>query len=356
MPHNGSKSVDSLIDQYKKIRPYYEEFCIRLKVLLKDLLSKASIKYHVVEERTKSLESFSEKLQRDGKTYKDPLQEMTDLAGLRVIVYYEDDVDRVCRLLETEFKIDSRSSDKKTLLEPDRFGYLSIHKIISLSDARAKLPEWSDFSGFLAEIQVRTVLQHAWAAISHALQYKNRKDIPYQFRRKLLRLSGLLELADEEFLDLRRKQEIVRKEISARIEKRDLNLPINVISLREFMATSATAKEILRLIKRTTLSIWPESEIGTSQLLAVCNLTGIRKMSELEERLRTLKPKAESFFEKFEALEVRPSQEVSGSQGHWLAVLVFAGSDKKLTKLQTMSTLWSDSYTKSALEAGKIFA
>jgi hypothetical protein len=54
-------------------------------------------------------------------------------------------------------------------------------------------------------VQVRTVLQHAWASISHALQYKQEDDIPRALRRRLARISALLEVADEEFAELNRE-------------------------------------------------------------------------------------------------------------------------------------------------------
>jgi trimethylamine:corrinoid methyltransferase-like protein len=53
-----------------------------------------------------------------------------------------------------------------------------------------------------AEVHVRTVLQHAWAAISHSLQYKKEDDVPAALRRRLNRLAALLELADQEFTTL----------------------------------------------------------------------------------------------------------------------------------------------------------
>jgi len=66
------------------------------------------------------------------------------------------------------------------------------------------------------------VLQHAWASISHALQYKQEQDVPTVSRRKLFRLSALLELADEEFLSLRKEQTEVTLSSSRKIKTRKL--------------------------------------------------------------------------------------------------------------------------------------
>lgn len=345
---------DSWTKEYKRTRPYYEEFCSKLIALLEDLLSKAIIKYDVVEGRAKTIESFSHKLRRDGKTYGDPLREMTDLVGLRVIVYYEDDVDRVCSLLENEFEIDSRSACKEAILTPNRFGYLSVHEVFSLSNTRAHLPEWSDFSDFRAEVQVRTVLQHAWAAISHMLQYEKEKDIPSQLRRKLLRLSGLFELADEELLALREKQEVLRKEINERIEEKDLEIPINALTISEFLATSSLVKEAMEIVRHTKLEVEPRFDLGMSQLIAICDMIKVTKVRGLQERLISLRSKAKPFFEKLSALQTINGIAPSGSNAHWMAVLIVGGCCERFNMVEIKSrTGWSDNYVDRILESGK---
>jgi putative GTP pyrophosphokinase len=67
------------------------------------------------------------------------------------------------------------------------------------------LPGWAKYKGLKAEFQVRTILQHAWDAISHKLDYKPESPMPRQNRRRLARLAGLLELADDEFSNLKKQ-------------------------------------------------------------------------------------------------------------------------------------------------------
>src|SRR5258706_12139567 len=176
-PPTKPLNVDGFAHEYELKRPLYVEFTEKVKGLLQDILQLAKIRYQVVEHRTKEIPSFREKITRANKQYSSPLQEITDLAGLRIIVYYSEDVAIVCKLIEREFTIDKNSSvDKGSLLQPNEFGYRSVHYVVSLSNTRYSLPEWRSYKGLTAEIQVRTVLQHAWAAISHALQYKNEQD------------------------------------------------------------------------------------------------------------------------------------------------------------------------------------
>ena len=71
----------------------------------------------------------------------------------------------------------------------------------------AHFTEWKKFSGIKFEIQIRTVLQHAWSAISHKLEYKTVNDVPKKMRRQLFRISALLEIGDQEFSSLRQISE-----------------------------------------------------------------------------------------------------------------------------------------------------
>jgi len=142
-PVTAGLSSDEWGRRYRALRPQYERFAVKLKSLLEDLLQAQGIKFQVVESRAKAGDSFTEKLERGGKTYAKPLEEMTDLTGARVIVYYANDVPIVSSLVGSEFTVNEKESiDKSLALAPDQFGYLSVHKIVNLSPARAALLEW----------------------------------------------------------------------------------------------------------------------------------------------------------------------------------------------------------------------
>lgn len=83
--------------------------------------------------------------------------------------------------------------------DSDRLGYRSIHYLVRLSEARLSLPEYARFAGLVGEIQVRTILQHAWAEIEHDIQYKTVVSLPTAVRRRFQALAGLIEIADREF-------------------------------------------------------------------------------------------------------------------------------------------------------------
>lgn len=158
---------------------------------------------HSISCRLKSRPSLAAKLARPDRTYR-CLDEVTDVVGLRVVTYFEDAIDGVAAAVERAFSVDlARSVDKRLAEDPTRFGYRSLHYICATEGGAAPF-----------EIQVRTLLQHAWAEIEHDLGYKSAESVPHHVRRRFSRLAGLLELADEEFLAI--KQFLARYESEVR--------------------------------------------------------------------------------------------------------------------------------------------
>lgn len=280
------------VEVYKKIRPTYERFSERLSDLILTLLAESKIRIHAIEKRAKDVDSFQQKLQKPEKQYDDPLQQITDLCGIRIIVYYVDDLEFVKGLLEKEFTVDvDNSSDRGALLKPNEFGYRSHHYIISLSNNRSELPEWHAFGDIKAEIQVRTVLQHAWASISHALQYKNSEEVPAELSRKLFRVSGLLELADEEFTDIKRHSIEISTNVAQSLGAGNLKIEINGNSLRQYLEKNEVPKKITAIAIKSGFEL-PEEEDSDelddidddfSDLVWTCSRAGIVAISELNE-------------------------------------------------------------------------
>ena len=148
-----------------------------------------------------------EKIRREGKSYNNPLEEVTDLAGVRIICYFVSDVDKIVPWIKNEFVVDeTRSVDKRKSIDPSVFGYASVHLIVELSEARIRLPEYSAFKDMKCEVQIRTILQHSWAEIEHDIVYKASEDIPFELRRRFASLAGLLEIADREFESLNKSR------------------------------------------------------------------------------------------------------------------------------------------------------
>ena len=95
------------------------------------------------------------------RLFSDPLVEITDQVGLRIITYLREDVDAVATLLSDEMRLlDDRDMGLETARE-GRWGYASRHLLVGVEGEQQP-----------ASIQVRTVLQHAWAEFEHDIRYK----------------------------------------------------------------------------------------------------------------------------------------------------------------------------------------
>lgn len=286
-------SIDESVKLYEQKRALFSAFTDKLKALLGDLLHDADVKYHVIESRTKEVQSFREKATRANKRYTKPLEEITDLCGLRLIVYYLDDVEAACRLIERKFSIDENSSlDKGDLLKPNEFGYRSVHFIVSLPITRSGLAEWRSFAGLTAEIQVRTVLQHAWASISHTLDYKREAEVPAPLRRKLSRLAGLLELSDEEFSDLRLKEREFSGNVVLELARGETDIQLDAVSLAGYLAESKLIRFLKQAAEVAGFELLHDDDDynGRSGLIGMCLDVGIKTIGELDVELERSRP------------------------------------------------------------------
>ncbi|RYE90809.1 MAG: GTP pyrophosphokinase family protein [Myxococcales bacterium] len=190
-----------LLDEFLARQSSFEAMARSLHDHVQEALERAGMRVLGVSHRVKSASSLARKLARPDRTYR-RLDDLTDLVGLRVITYFEDSIEQVAQLIERSFRVDmDRSVDKRLLEDPARFGYRSLHYICHPPPLLIAIePTWD----WPFEIQVRTVLQHAWAEIEHDLGYKSPESIPMPVRRRFSRLAGLLEIADSEFVELRR--------------------------------------------------------------------------------------------------------------------------------------------------------
>lgn len=226
---------DKIECRYRALLPLYQNFTSRLYGLIKELTGNSGIFIDHIEHRVKTLKSFLDKVERK-KYYDNPFDKIKDIAGIRIVTYYQDDVERIREIINREFVIDEdQSVDKISNLEADRFGYRSLHLIISLSESRASLDEWKRFTRLPAEIQVRSILQHTWAVFSHQLDYKIPSQAPHGLRRQLFRLCAQIEAADEEFTRLRNLSEEIVRGYRNEVSRGELKLPLDLDSLREFM-------------------------------------------------------------------------------------------------------------------------
>lgn len=258
----------------------YDKLSIKAESLVRDLVEKNKISVKSIRGRTKDLESLERKIETKNYKYSS-LNEITDLSGVRVITYYSDDVYRVEDIIKKNFKIDSFNSiDKAKILEYDRFGYLSLHYVVELTDEQCERLDLMDLRGYKFEIQIRSILQDAWAEIEHDLGYKNKKTVPRKIKRDFSRLAGLLELADKEFQNIRDYIDNYEDEIRSEVKELSDPVIIDDVSTRAYIKYNRRYREILHKLGEEVpiVNMNQENDIA-KQLMSVDILT----LNELED-------------------------------------------------------------------------
>lgn len=213
--------------------------------------------------------------------------DLHDMLGLRVITYFPEDVDGVARIVERLFEVDrARSSDKRALIDPDRFGYVSLHYVASISPERASLPEFASHASTAFEIQIRSILQHAWAEIEHDLGYKSPAAIPRDIRRRFSRLAGLLELADTEFGAIRNDLDRYIAALPTAISESADQLGIDKDSLLEFISKGDLISQLDQQLANVLGGTISGTASGWSSALAAeMQFWGLMTIADLEEKL-----------------------------------------------------------------------
>ncbi|MBW4525377.1 MAG: hypothetical protein KME18_09320 [Phormidium tanganyikae FI6-MK23] len=191
-------NVDSLRQRYESERPTYEKLADFVQKKLKQQLLQDSISC-MFEARAKEVESFLRKALL--KSYPSPFDQIKDKAGVRIIVTYPDDIDRVKEVIAQSFLV-QHIEDKSIKLGNNQLGYLGIHYEVCLPKSLNENVQES-FEGKVCEIQLHTRAQNLWARISHELLYKSSHDIPVEIQRNIYRLLALVELFDREIKDAR---------------------------------------------------------------------------------------------------------------------------------------------------------
>lgn len=199
---------------YGTAAPRAELLCTQLESQLHRLISENDIVLGFpIQRRVKSWDSIQRKLPSLPASVR-KLDELQDLAGLRVVLQFHRDVEKVCHLIDNTLDV-IRRYDTSERLKDDQFGYASIHFIVQLPKAWLTVPTMATLAGVRAEIQVRTLAQHIWAAASHTFQYKSEQSVPHALRRTIYRVSALLETVDLELERLVADRESYRTALEA---------------------------------------------------------------------------------------------------------------------------------------------
>ena len=209
--------------------PRYKIYADALRRVLEKACA-AAIPEAIVQARAKSVSSFAEKCVRKFEKYPDPVNQLTDLCGGRVIVQTLEQVGAVCGFVEQHFRVLERD-DKTTALKTDQFGYRDMHFIIQVpADCTLdfKPEERAAIGNRCAELQVRTWVQHAWADTLHDRMYKTPLKHSAEIKRRGNLLAAVMEEGDRGFSNLAAELDGMIANYAANAGKDDVEKEIGV--------------------------------------------------------------------------------------------------------------------------------
>ncbi|MCQ2591991.1 MAG: (p)ppGpp synthetase [Treponema sp.] len=223
MSNNNIPSKELIKSNYESYSDYFAEIMANIVHILQSeikLMAQPTYKY-----RVKSFNSYYKKVLRlKSKELSESVKmiPLTDMLGIRMICAFLEDINLGLEQIKNIFEIkevEVKGAEKKF----SEFGYESIHVLIKIPES-CKPELTGKYEGLtpisedtVCEIQIRTILQDAWAEVEHELIYKtefNPFDIP--LRRKLASLNASLTLADITFQEIRDYQKKLQKEIEDR--------------------------------------------------------------------------------------------------------------------------------------------
>lgn len=150
-----------------------------------------------VKGRVKSISSITEKLKRKSYTVYELEEKMEDLAGIRILCQYMEDIDKVLELIRNRSDMEIKST-KDYISHAKDSGYRSYHVIIYY--------EVNTIHGakrLQVEIQIRTLAMDFWATVEHSLAYKYQGNIPTEMKERLSNVAEALLLLDMEMSNVR---------------------------------------------------------------------------------------------------------------------------------------------------------
>ena len=233
----------NLNDYEQKFYPTYKAFAKTVRFILeKALLAAENLpRPQSVQCRAKGIESLRRRLAEVDKLDTQTLElDRRDLAGARLIFYTNNDVDRFLAspLIRENFEIEEDST-KILHPTPENQGarYRAFHCTVRLRDDRIRLPEYARFADLRCEIQVQTILNHAWSETSHDILYKDklgdgyggkaRKGIARRFDRimdKYLIPAGFeIQKAQQEYERVRQGKELFDKDTATLLDNAQNN-------------------------------------------------------------------------------------------------------------------------------------
>ncbi|MBF0621080.1 MAG: hypothetical protein HQL54_04060 [Magnetococcales bacterium] len=273
--------VDHILEQYDERLRLYQDFMNRQVTLLQEFIKENGPNVHSIVGRVKERDALRRKLLTSDSDFSE-LSDVEDIVGIRIITYFESEVDQIADIIHREYKIEAAHIiDRGDLMDPERFGYRPRYYSVSLLDNRLELIEYRRFKGCKAEIQVRSILQHAWAEIEREMGYTTRDAFPKEQRRQFSRVASLLELADEQFNEIKGFLSPLKES-----QAKEAEVEVTPQNITALVRSNMIIQELdERLAGSIGVKVAANSEF-LEQLAENITFLGIENISTLERELR----------------------------------------------------------------------
>ena len=189
-----------------------------------------------VSGRVKSVSSILEKMQRKHIPMERMEAEVEDIAGIRIICQFEEDIETVASMIQNRSDMTIKS-EKNYLKHVKQSGYRSLHLIIYYTVETLNGPR-----KLQAEIQIRTMAMDFWATIEHSLQYKYKGDMPPHVAERLTNAADAIILLDQEMSSVR--DEIMDAQNSSQMQS---NLVKDILNNIENLYRVSSEREITKI-------------------------------------------------------------------------------------------------------------
>lgn len=156
---------------------------------------------HHIDSRLKSPQSMMKKLARKGlpQTLEAAEANLNDIAGIRIVCNYLDDIYRIADLLQRQRDVEF--VHRRDYIEnPKESGYRSLHLVIRIPVFLSSHTELVP-----VEVQIRTIAMDFWASLEHQLRYKSNHETTQQLRRRLQHCAEASAALDREMQDIYRE-------------------------------------------------------------------------------------------------------------------------------------------------------
>lgn len=197
-----------ILDQFNSIKPHLKIWgkivdVFLVKNLLQDMIEEHLIKIYP-SFRIKDDKSYLFKALYRKKNYPNPIENIEDKIGTRIVVLKSDDIKIVQqRILEANFWVSkhTKNIDQEIEDKPNIFDYQSSHIVVKPLESNENFPT-EVINSLTCEIQIRTLLQHAFAEVSHDSTYKGPYKNDKEILRRLAKAMALMEATDDYFCNI----------------------------------------------------------------------------------------------------------------------------------------------------------